>query len=1446
MSRLCLPALVAGLALLITACGEGPDPKTTTTKAPEAVAPGAKVELPPQPPEKAPSASRRTAVPAGLDTTLASYFDASRQQRIYLQVDKPLYKPGETIWLRAWDLKARDLSGFGAHVALVQLISPKGAAVVEKRYRQDQGFVAADIDLPPEVNGGEYTLRFHAPDGVVAERPLIVSRYEPPRLKKKLEFARKAYGENDVVTATFELKRPTGEPLANHPITALLRLDGEELPRVETTTNAEGGALVKVQLPAKIAVGDGLLTILVEDGGVTESIGKAVPIIMKRMQLSFFPEGGALVTGLPSRVYFEAKTPLGKPADVRGEIVDDQGQVVTTFESYKEGLGRFVLSPAVGRTYSARITKPEGIIDTIILPEAKEDGCVLRTFDDVDGQRGAVVAGVTCTSDQEVAVVATVRDNLLDAAGLAVTRGKQAVVELKGKDGMQDAMGVARISVLSSTRQPLAERLFFMNRRARLGVKVKPLKDKHGPRDQVALQVTTTNPDGTPVPAELAMAVVDDTVISFADDKTGHMLARLYLEPELPGKVEEPNLFFDLTDDKSALALELLMGTRGWRTFAWADAFSAGERFARGGGRKNAAVDTLAAAPGAADAVMFDEEDGAAMPKGGRMPAAPMGVAMPKAAPARPAAMPAAPMPAAPPPPAEARGPVAAPIAAAPPPPDVLRQAAERERPVVDAKADRAFAGEKKIEARLEVAEDKDWAGAAAGGLAVAEEMPARRRRPGVPVAVARVFPAPSYGGPPPALRTDFRETIHWAPQVKTGKDGTAVVTFFLSDAVTSFRVFTEGVGAGRAGRDETVFDSTLPFSMAVKLPLEVSAGDRIAVPLTLSNETDAAVDVDVKASFGPLITARSDLGGTKALAQTARASMVWDLDVTGMSGESPVSFSASGSGLTDEFTRTLRVVPRGFPIEQAFSGTVKDKVGHTFDTGAAVKGTLTGVVRLYPSPTSTLISGLEGMLRQPSGCFEQTSSTNYPNVMIASYLEKNNIAAPDIAARAQQLMDDGYKKLVGFETKEKGYEWFGGAPGHEALTAYGLLEFMDMKAVYGGVDDAMVQRTAAWLKQRRDGKGGYTRNPRALDSFGGAPPEVTNAYITWALSEAKTTGIDAEVQAEAARATSTTDAYQLALATNTLFNAGRTTEAESAAKKLAAMQDATGAFTKAATSITRSGGQNLHLETTALSVLALLKSSTRFPDETRKAVEWMTRNRGMYGQWGATQATVLSLKAFIAYVEANTRTQNPGTVIVKVNGVVHKTVNYEAGHKDPIVIDDLGPVLTAGQNEITILLDGSDALPYTVGLAWRSTSPASAPDAIVDLAVKADKTSVRMGEPVRVTATVSNKTPVGQPMTLARVGIPGGLVSQDWQLKKLREEGRIAFYETRAREVILYFRDLAPNARHEIPIDLVATVPGSYEAPASSAYLYYTDDKKTWVEPLRVEIEHVPAPASR
>ena len=93
--------------------------------------------------------------------------------------------------------------------------------------------------------------------------------------------------------------------------------------------------------------------------------------------------------------------------------------------------------------------------------------------------------------------------------------------------------------------------------------------------------------------------------------------------------------------------------------------------------------------------------------------------------------------------------------------------------------------------------------------------------------------------------------------------------------------------------------------------------------------------------------------------------------------------------------------------------------------------------------------------------------------------------------------------------------------------------------------------------------------------------------------------------------------------------------------------------------------------------------------------------------------------------------------------------------------------------------------------------------------------------------------------MAVAIVGIPAGMkVPTDMkQLTKFREDGVISYFETRERELILYWRHLEPEKKVALAVDLVCDVPGEYRGPASRAYLYYDADHKHWVEPLAVKI---------
>ena len=71
----------------------------------------------------------------------------------------------------------------------------------------------------------------------------------------------------------------------------------------------------------------------------------------------------------------------------------------------------------------------------------------------------------------------------------------------------------------------------------------------------------------------------------------------------------------------------------------------------------------------------------------------------------------------------------------------------------------------------------------------------------------------------------------------------------------------------------------------------------------------------------------------------------------------------------------------------------------------------------------------------------------------------------------------------------------------------------------------------------------------------------------------------------------------------------------------------------------------------------------------------------------------------------------------------------------------------------------------------------ATSPEVKVDLTTALERNQVRMGESVRLNVTLSNKTAGGLLMTLARVGIPGGLSFRPGSLKSCA--GRHRLYET-------------------------------------------------------------------
>ncbi len=578
--------------------------------------------------------------------------------------------------------------------------------------------------------------------------------------------------------------------------------------------------------------------------------------------------------------------------------------------------------------------------------------------------------------------------------------------------------------------------------------------------------------------------------------------------------------------------------------------------------------------------------------------------------------------------------------------------------------------------------------------------------------------------------RSDFTETLLWRPALVLS-DGKAQVAFDLSDSATTFQVSGYAYSLdGRLGAVTNTLESRKPFVLEPKLPLEVTASDKIDVPVTIANNNSTAqtVNLNVLPAGLKLVTRTGEEQLTIAANERVRRIYRFQPDVPGREGKASLLLKGDAGPYNDTVERTLQVVPEGFPVVGSHSDVLEGvATSDVVMPDAWVNGTLKLRVHVYPSTLADLQKGLEALLREPCGCFEQTSTSNYPNLLILDYLKESNQTKPEVEQKARTLLASGYQKLTSFEcpktgkNQKQGYEWFG-APdsAHEALTAYGLLQFRDMARVYP-VDPAMVERTREYLVAHKDGKGGFQRNARALDTFGRAPDNITNAYIVWALTESgKDDDVEKELTALLAQAKTSTDPYFLSLVGNSLINRGKTDDGIALLKTVAGAQKPDGHLDAAKTSITGSGGRDLQIETTALAVLAWLKANrpADFNPNIQKSVTWLGQQRGGYGGFGSTQSTILSLKAIIAYAKANKKTAEGGTLRLSLEDKEVTHLDFPASAQDALTLElaDADKHLQPGKNTVRVEITGKNTFPYTLSWNYQTLKPANAENCPVHL----------------------------------------------------------------------------------------------------------------------------------
>jgi hypothetical protein len=339
-----------------------------------------------------------------------------------------------------------------------------------------------------------------------------------------------------------------------------------------------------------------------------------------------------------------------------------------------------------------------------------------------------------------------------------------------------------------------------------------------------------------------------------------------------------------------------------------------------------------------------------------------------------------------------------------------------------------------------------------------------------------------------------------------------------------------------------------------------------------------------------------------------------------------------------------------------------------------------------------------------------------------------------------------------------------------------------------------------------------------------------------WALVESGEKGLEKEVVSVKASANSTQDSYIIALGANILHSTGDQAGARQLMDRLVRNQETAGNVKGAVTSITRSGGDALAIETTALSVLAWMREPS-YAANVEKGLKWIVESNKS-GRFGSTQSTILALRSIVAYDAAHARPKAPGRIVLMVDGkTVGAPLPFTANTQGALVLPAFDGELGVGRHTAALKMEDGSNMPFSISVKYHSLLPDSAEDAKVGIHVVLKDSQIQEGDVTEAIVSIANKSDQVIPTPVAIVGIPGGLEVRHDQLKELVRSGRIDAYEVIGREVVLYWRHLKAKDKFDLPLSLVAAVPGSYTGPASRAYLYYTDEYKNWAPGLKITI---------
>jgi hypothetical protein len=504
---------------------------------------------------------------------LQRWTDSIPQEKVYLHMDKPYYAVGDTIWFKAYvTIGSRHQLSALSGALYVDLINEKDSIVKDLKLPITSGMAVGNFILGDEYTEGSYRIRAYTqwmrnagPD-YFFDRTFTVGEIGRRAIVIKADYQYKDINNKQVLTALLNFTNDEGRAIAERNIKYEIVIGKKTVWTQTEKTDALGSLRVNINNENNVDLSGAYIRTTI-DGIDKYPIVKDFPIkaALSQSDVQFFPESGSLVNGINSRVAFKATGVDGLGLNIKGKIVDDAGNEISSFETLHAGMGSFMLRPAPGKSYKANITFADGTTKILSLPRTVDDGYVLSVYQPNQDSVLVRIQTKQPTQPQSVNLIVQTNGESIFASPVKISSPVTAIW-LNKKDFPS---GIAQFTIFDNNGQPLNERLAFIRSNDQLQLSIKANKTTYGSKEQVQVELEAKDSKGKPTFGNFSVSVIDESKLPVDENRESTIFSNLLLTSDLKGYVEQPNYYFAKETDEVNRALDNLMLTQGYRRFLW-------------------------------------------------------------------------------------------------------------------------------------------------------------------------------------------------------------------------------------------------------------------------------------------------------------------------------------------------------------------------------------------------------------------------------------------------------------------------------------------------------------------------------------------------------------------------------------------------------------------------------------------------------------------------------------------------------------------------------------------------------------------------------------------------------------------------------------------------------------------------------------------------------------